>query len=165
MKIRQLNANAKVTYISDTMIEVGVPELAPVALYPGQVSTVRTGIKVTLEPAETAMIVFTQGIAESGVMLAYPGLITDSTPGELILSVFNRSSFVRMLDPERPLCCIVTLARGGKIEAETVKLKQETEKVPAAVTVGKGGKPEVGAMGAARRLARKALGVGPADAD
>jgi len=168
MKIEQLNANAKVRRIDDTMVELGLPELAPTALYPGQVSKIRTGVKLTLESGETAAIVFTQLLSEAGVTLAYPTLISESTPAELILSVFNRSAFVQMLEPDKTLCAIVTISRGAKIVSEAKRLLASAKMPEAAQTPPPAGgavKQASGAIGTAQRLIRKTLGrKEPADA-
>lgn len=133
MKVEQINANAKVRQIDDTMIELGLPELAPVSLFPGAISKIRTGVKLTLEPEEAAVIAFTQPIAEAGVTLAHPRLITESTDGELTLSVFNRSGFVKTLEPDKPLCAIVTIARGEKIVGNVKRLEKAVAETTAFV--------------------------------
>jgi dUTPase len=154
MKIEQLNSNAKIRWIDDTMVELGLPEIAPIALYPGQVTKIRTGVKLTLESTEAAVIAFTQKIAESGVTLAHPTLIVDSTDGDLVVSVFNRSSFVQMLDPDKPFCCIITISRGAKIVGQAMRLKAaEAVKAETGQELAK----SEGARGTARRLFRKAL--------
>lgn len=144
--------------LADNSLTVWAPNGNSVAIFPGSVVSLSTGVLLNLDAGEVGIVSLARDLAMNGCLLAYPWFLTVSDSGELVVTVFNKSSFVIEVKPMQPLCRIVavpliTKAHGTKEEKVTGPVSDPQQKPEAP-------KSEEEGIGSRMIAAAKKLGKG-----
>lgn len=108
MEIEKLNQKAEIRACG-LQLQVTNGHGNPIALFPGALERIRTGVGLTCEKGELVHVSLPRAMAEGGVHLMAPDLVSAANAEEIVLSVINRSGFVRQINPGEVLCVLTAI--------------------------------------------------------
>lgn len=111
MKLEKTNMQAAMAHdLGDDSVTLWQPGGLNIAIFPGTVVSVNTGWKIEQKAGEVVILELAKNLAMAGCLLAHPKYLTHANNGDLIVTIFNRSSFVVNLEPMVPICRLLSVA-------------------------------------------------------
>lgn len=129
MKLKQINHHA-VVEAPEVGGAVIVRNPTATAMFPGSIIDVPAGVNVDARDGEVVLVELAAAICRAGVILQYPTHVVQGSPEGLVLTLFNRSSFVVEIKQNDPLCRLVSVATSSKPDdLELIKPRERPPEV------------------------------------